>query len=76
MRRLLLGAAALAIASCGTLGLGAARADEASNSVAFVASSTNSLLSKLPMLEGPDRRHICIIDDPLDFYYCVYIPMP
>jgi hypothetical protein len=80
MRRLLLGAAALAIASSGTVGLSAARADnemhDLSKSFSDVSSVSNSLISILPGFDGPDKRHICIIDDPLDFYYCVWIPMP
>ena len=77
MRRALLSVAALALGAAGTLGVGTARASMTSTDpITSVSSSTNGLLSRIPGLAGPDTRHICIIDDPLDFYYCVFIPLP
>ena len=77
MKRALLSVAALALGAAGTLGVGTAHASGVRpDPIMSVSSSTNDLLSRIPVLAGPDTRHICIIDDPLNFYYCIFIPLP
>ena len=78
MRRALLATAALALGAAGTFGVGTAHASPGTytDSLSSVSSSTNDLLSKIPGFGGPNTRHICVIDDQLDYYYCVFIPLP
>ena len=36
----------------------------------------NPILNKVPVLSGPDRRHICVISEQLDKSWCVYVAIP
>lgn len=36
----------------------------------------NPILNKFPVLSGPDRRYLCVINDQIDKSWCVYVPIP
>lgn len=39
-------------------------------------STLNPILNQIPMLSGPDRRHICLISDQVDKSWCFYVAIP
>ena len=57
-------------------GLTTSDADAATSAAATSASTLNPLLNKIPLLEGPDRRHICVISDQVDKSWCLYVAIP
>lgn len=46
----------------------------------FSGTFGDSITRRLPDVSNPppsgDSRHVCVIHDGLDWYRCVYIPMP
>lgn len=48
----------------------------ADGSTASTASTLNPILNKIPLLSGPDSRHVCLISDQVDKSWCFYVAIP
>ena len=39
-------------------------------------STLNPIISRIPLLSGPDQRHSCVISDQVDKSWCFYVTIP
>jgi hypothetical protein len=50
--------------------------DAATGTPTGTMSTLNPILNRIPLLSGPDQRHICLISDQVDKSWCFYVAIP
>ncbi len=64
------------LVSTDLVNMGSDASSAAASTSTGTMSTLNPILNKIPLLSGPDSRHICVISDQVDKSWCFYVAIP